>query len=132
MTHVFQCRVYYEDTDLAGIVYYANYLKFIERGRSTLVRDAGIDQMSLKASGHVFAVKSLTADYHAPAQLDDELQVETKVESVGGAKITFDQKVFRGETLLFSSLVTVAYMTDQGRPTRLDPEIRAKLQQFAA
>jgi len=88
--------------------------------------------MGLKASGHVFAVKSLTADYHAPAQLDDELQVETKVESVGGAKIVFDQKVFRGETLLFSSLVTVAYMTDQGRPARLDPQMREKLQQFAA
>jgi len=132
MTHVFQCRVYYEDTDFAGIVYYANYLKFIERGRSTLVRKAGIDQMGLKASGHVFAVKSLTADYHAPAQLDDELQVETKVVSVGGAKIVFDQKVFRGETLLFSSLVTVAYMTDQGRPARLDPQMREKLQQFAA
>tara|TARA_R110002096_G_scaffold22170_9_gene71590 strand:- start:28461 stop:28859 length:399 start_codon:yes stop_codon:yes gene_type:complete len=132
MTHIFNCRVYYEDTDLAGIVYYANYLKFIERGRSTLVREAGIDQMVLQAQGHVFAVRNLTADYHAPAHMDDVLRIETKLSSIGGAKIVFDQRVYRDELLLFSSLVTVAYITNMGRPARLSPEIRGKLQQFAA
>ena len=132
MTHIFNCRVYYEDTDMAGIVYYANYLKFIERGRSTLVREAGIDQGALKQQGYVFAVRRIAADYHKPARLDDMLRVETKLSSVGGAKIEFDQRVFLGELLLFSSLVTVVFMFDQGRPARLTDEIKAKLQQFAA
>lgn len=132
MSHRFDLRVYYEDTDLAGIVYYANYLKFIERGRSTLVREVGIDQMALKNQGFVFAVKSLAADYHAPAKLDDELHVETALASVSGAKIIFDQRVFKADQLLFSAKVTVAYMTNTGRPTRLTPEITQKLQQFAA
>jgi acyl-CoA thioester hydrolase len=132
MSHRFDLRVYYEDTDLAGIVYYANYFKFIERGRSTLVREAGIDQMTLKDQGFVFAVKSINADYHAPAKLDDELHVVTILSSVSGAKIVFDQRVFKGDQLLFSSQVTVAYVTNSGRPVRLSPEITEKLQQFAA
>jgi acyl-CoA thioester hydrolase len=132
VTHIFNCRVYYEDTDMAGIVYYANYLKFIERGRSTLVREAGIDQMNLKQNGYVFAVRNLTAEYHSPAQLDDMLRVETKLASVSGAKIIFDQRVYRDDLQLFSSVVTVAFMDEKGRPTRLTPEITLKLQQFAA
>lgn len=132
MTHVLNCRVYYEDTDLAGIVYYANYLKFIERGRSTLVREAGVDQMALKEQGFVFAVRRLTADYLAPAKLDDVLRVETKLEKIGGASIVFDQKVYRDDLPLFSSLVTVVHMKVEGGSARLSPELRAKLQQFAA
>ncbi len=132
MTHIFDCRVYYEDTDMAGIVYYANYLKFIERGRSTLVRDAGIDQNALKDQGLVFAVLTVNANYHAPARLDDMLRVETKLAYMSRTKITFDQRVFRGDKMLFSSEITVIFMTTAGRPTRLPDEIKTKLQQFAA
>tara|TARA_B100000795_G_scaffold263148_1_gene241887 strand:+ start:1882 stop:2280 length:399 start_codon:yes stop_codon:yes gene_type:complete len=132
MIHNFSLCVYYEDTDLAGIVYYANYLKFIERGRSTLVRKVGIDQLFLKKQGYLFAVKSITANYHASAQMDDELTVKTVLISVSGAKIIFDQRVFNSDKLLFSSIVTIAYVTIGGRPTRLPSQIIEKLQQFAA
>ena len=88
MTHRHPVRVYYEDTDLAGIVYYANYLKFIERGRSEWVRTCGVDQVALKAAqGIVFAVRKVDADYLKPAKFGDDLQVVTELLSLGGARI---------------------------------------------
>ena len=82
MTHRHPVRVYYEDTDLAGIVYYANYLKFIERGRSEWVRTCGVDQVALKAAqGIVFAVRKVDADYLKPAKFGDDLQVVTELLS---------------------------------------------------
>ena len=82
MKHLFPLRVYYEDTDLAGIVYYANYLKFIERARSEWVRALGVDQTRMKADHDlVFAVRRVEADYLRPAVFDDELIVETSLES---------------------------------------------------
>ena len=127
MTHQFPVRVYYEDTDLAGIVYYANYLKFIERARSTLVFDAGIDQLEMKNQGLVFAVKRVEANYLSSAKLNDDLSVVTKLQDVTGAKIVFEQDVFRSETLIFSALVTVVCITDAGKITRFPAKIRAKL-----
>ena len=88
MTHEITLRVYYEDTDLAGIVYYANYLKFIERGRSEWVRTLGVDQGALRAeAGIVFAVRRVEADYLKPAQFDDLLTVTTALVEIGGARI---------------------------------------------
>lgn len=128
MVHEFPVRVYYEDTDLAGIVYYANYLKFIERARSTLVREAGIDQGALKESaGLVFAVRHVDATYLRPAKLDDALTIATKLQQLSGAKLLFEQDVLRGEELLFSSKITVICMNGAGRVIRLPAEIRAKL-----
>ena len=125
MTHRFGLRVYYEDTDLAGIVYYANYLKFIERARSEWVRSLGIDQARLKAEdGIVFAVRRVEADYLAPARFDDELVVETTPEAVSAARITLCQEVKRGETSLFFSLVTLVALSDSGRPARLPADLR--------
>ena len=89
MIHNFDFRIFYEDTDLAGIVYYANYFKFIERGRSSLIRDAGIDQLLLKDLGCIFVVKKINAEYHASAKLDDKLKVETKLVNLSGAAVTF-------------------------------------------
>jgi YbgC/YbaW family acyl-CoA thioester hydrolase len=84
MTDRFPVRVYYEDTDLAGIVYYANYLKFIERGRTEFVRARGIDQAALREeTGIVFAVRRVEADYLAPARFGDDLSVETEIEGSG-------------------------------------------------
>ena len=132
MIHNFDFRIFYEDTDLAGIVYYANYFKFIERGRSSLIRDAGIDQLLLKDLGCIFVVKKINAEYHASAKLDDELKVETKLSELSGAKILFDQSVYKGTILLFSSLVTVVFISEKGRPVRMPIEIAEKLKQFAA
>lgn len=128
MTHKFEVRVYYEDTDLAGIVYYANYLKFIERARSTLVREAGVDQQAMKdQQGLVFAVRHVDATYLAPAKLDDLLVIATKLQQSTPARLLFQQDVLRGGETLFSSTITVICMNDAGKPVRLPAEIRAKL-----
>jgi len=125
MSHQFGLRVYYEDTDLAGIVYYANYLKFIERGRTEFVRSVGIDQVALKAEpGIVFAVRRVEADYLSPARFDDELSVQTHVRKVTAARIILRQCVKRGDTMLFDAIVTLVALTDSGKPTRLPANIR--------
>lgn len=113
-------RVYYEDTDMAGIVYYANYLRYIERGRSEWVRAVGLDQNRMKdADGIVFVVRRVEADYLAPARLDDELRVETWVEDRRPVRMIMGQQVRRGDALLFAARVTVVCMTLAGRPVRL-------------
>lgn len=123
--HEFGLRVYYEDTDLAGIVYYANYLRFIERARTEWVRGLGIDQVRLKEEdGLVFAVRRVEADYLTPACFDDELIVRTTVEQMTGARIVLKQDVTRGKDLLFSAQVTLVALTVEGQPTRLPANIR--------
>ena len=125
----FSLRVYYEDTDMAGVVYYANYLKFIERARSEWVRAIGIDQARLKAeTGVVFAVRHLSADYIAPAKFDDDLLVTTQPIQVQGARLVLDQRVLRGGQPLFEARVTLVAMTLDGAPTRLPAALRAALE----
>lgn len=128
MTHRFELRVYYEDTDLAGIVYYANYLKFIERARTEFIRAIGVDQTALKNDeGIVFAVRRIEADYLSPAKFDDELSVETQVMKVTGAKIVLNQRVTRQGAVLFSSIVTLACLSETGKPSRIPADIRRSL-----
>ncbi|MBU2991974.1 tol-pal system-associated acyl-CoA thioesterase [Octadecabacter sp. 1_MG-2023] len=128
MTHRFPIRVYYEDTDLAGIVYYANYLKFIERGRSEWVRELGVDQAAMKRDeGVVFAVRRVEADYHSPAQYDDELVVTTEVDAVTGARLIVRQNVERDGKVLFTALVTIVAINDAGAPARLPAAFRRNL-----
>lgn len=128
MMHEFHLRVYYEDTDLAGIVYYANYLRFIERARTEWVRTQGIDQGQLKEEqGMVFAVRRVEADYLAPAKFDDELTVRTSVLQMTGVRIVLNQDVLRGTDLLFSAQVTLVALTSEGQPTRLPANIRRNL-----
>lgn len=128
MKHLFPLRVYYEDTDLAGIVYYANYLKFIERARSEWVRALGVDQTRMKADHDlVFAVRRVEADYLRPAVFDDELIVETSLESSSAARIVLQQNVKRADELLFASVVTLVALTSSGRPTRLPADVRQNL-----
>ncbi len=124
MTHRFPIRVYYEDTDLAGIVYYANYLKFIERARSEWVRELGIDQVQMKAEGTVFAVRRVEADYLAPARFDDELVVETTMGQSSGVRLVVNQKVLRVDEVLFSAIVTIICMNAAGSVVRLPAIIR--------
>lgn len=128
MPHRFQTRVYYEDTDLAGIVYYANYLKFIERARSEWVASLGIDQIALRAAeGVVFAVRRVEADYLRPAKFGDDLVVETSLQSLGGARLALEQVVQRGGERLFVALVTLVCLTDDGHAARLPLSLRARL-----
>lgn len=127
MTHTLDIRVYYEDTDMAGIVYYANYLRYIERARSDWVRGLGIDQKVMKAEGAVFVVRRVEADYLAAAVLDDELVVETDVVQVTGARLVMDQRVMRDGAVIFQAIVTVVVLGDNGQPTRLPANIRLML-----
>ena len=108
MSHSMILRVYYEDTDLAGIVYYANYLKFIERGRSEWLRALGIDQAALKRqAGLVFAVR--------------------RIDMLSAARIVMDQTVTRDGEVLFAARVTIACLDARGRPTRLPAPLAAIL-----
>jgi len=126
--HQFHVRVYYEDTDLAGIVYYANYLKFIERARTEWVTALGVDQMALKArEGVVFAVRRIEADYLRPARFGDDLTVETVLQTVGGARLVLEQAVLRGGERLFMALVTLVCLGEDGHAVRLPAEMRARL-----
>jgi len=128
MTHTFPIRVYYEDTDMAGIVYYANYLKYIERARSDWVREIGVDQNAMREEdGVVFAVRRIEADYHAPAKFDDALEVRTQVQTVTGARLIMGQSLYRADTLLFEAVVTLVCVNEAGQPARLPANIRLTL-----
>ena len=128
MDHSFSVRVYYEDTDMGGIVYYANYLKFIERARSDWVRSMGIDQNVMrKDTGVVFVVRRVEADFLLPAKFDDELLVNTAVKSVTGSRLVLTQDVVRDAALLFRAEVTVVCIAESGAPTRLPANIRRQI-----
>ena len=128
MTHSFVLRVYYEDTDLAGIVYYANFLKFIERARTEWVRGLGVDQVRLREDeGLVFAVRRVEADYLRPARFEDQLRVETTAVAVTGARIVLEQNIFRGTERVFAALVTLVCLTDTGQAARLPADVRLRL-----
>lgn len=123
--HAITLRVYYEDTDLAGIVYYANYLKFIERGRSEWARALGLDQVRLRTeTGIVLAVRRVVADYAAPARFDDLLQVTTALRARTAARLVLDQAVLRDGATLFLAEVTLVALTADGRPARLPEALR--------
>ena len=126
--HLSEFRVYYEDTDMAGIVYYANYLKFLERGRSDAVRRMGVDQNDLKdRHGIVFAVRHVEMSLERPARLDDVLEVRTETVKTGGASLVMAQQIFLGDARIVDATIRIAAMTLDGRPARLPPEVRQRL-----
>ncbi|MCR9127584.1 MAG: tol-pal system-associated acyl-CoA thioesterase [Rhodobacteraceae bacterium] len=125
MTHRFAVQVYYEDTDMGGIVYHANYLRYIERARSAWVRDLGIDQNAMREGGVVFVVRRIEAEYISTARFEDLLEVTTTVAEVSGVRLTMDQEVRRGETRIFAARVLAVCMNARGVPVRLPAEIRA-------
>ena len=125
MPHRYPVRVQYEDTDMGGIVYHANYLKFCERARSDWVAGLGIDQRALREAGTVFAVARIEADFRAPARFGEDLVVETALESASPARATLRQVVTRGGRTLYDSRAVLVAMTLGGRPVRLPDAIRA-------
>ncbi len=124
MIHRKEIRVYYEDTDMAGIVYYANYLRYIERARSDWVRDVGIDQLAMKNAGVVFAVRRVEADYISPARFDDVLDVRTTLDSLSPARMVMQQEVWRDDVHIFSAKVQIVCIGASGKPVRLPAECR--------
>lgn len=124
MIHRKEIRVYYEDTDMAGIVYYANYLRYIERARSDWVREVGIDQLAMKEAGVVFAVRRVEADYVTPARFDDVLEVRTTLDSLSPARMVMAQEVWRDDVLIFTAKVLIVCIGASGKPVRLPAECR--------
>ena len=123
----FQCRVYYEDTDLAGIVYYANYLKFIERARSEWVRSVGLDQNVLrKDHGIVFAVRKVEADYLKSAKFDDLLTITTELKNKTRVRLKFCQHVYRGNELIFTAILEIVPLGVSGHLMKLPKTIYDK------
>jgi acyl-CoA thioester hydrolase len=118
-THHFPLRVYFEDTDVAGIVYYANYLRYMERARSDMIRAAGVDQRAAMEAGEgVYAVAEAHIKYKAPARLGDDLVVVTEIEEVRAVTILIHQRVMRGDDLIADARVTAAFLSVDGRPRR--------------
>lgn len=124
-----EVRVYYEDTDAAGVVYHANYLKYMERARSELLRQRGLAVGELHRQGVIFPVIRMELDFRAPARHDDLLRLETDVREVGRTTFTMAQRVLRAEdgALLVEALVTLACVGDTLRPKRLPAEVAAAL-----
>ncbi len=121
-------RVYYEDTDAAGIVYYASYLRFIERGRTEFLRALGHDQSQLMSEGTAFAVRSVSAEFLKPAKLDDLLVVETAIASLGRAQVVFAQRVLRDREVLLDAKIRVACIDPaRGKPIPMPRAIHEQL-----
>lgn len=117
--HHYRLRIYYEDTDLSGIVYHANYLRYMERARSDMLRLAGIDQRTaIEAGEGAWAVTDLAIRYRRPAKLDDDLLVISTVEAVRGASVIIAQRILRSQDELTSGRVTAAFLSPDGRPRR--------------
>ena len=126
--YFYPVRVYYEDTDAAGLVYYANYLKFAERARTEMLRRLGIEQQRLRAeTGLVFVVRRCTIDYVQPARLDDDLVIATRLARLGGAALELEQDVQRDDEALVRLSISIAALGRNGRPQRLPPQLRTAI-----
>lgn len=124
----FPVRVYYEDTDLGEVVYYANYLKFIERGRTEMLRELGYAQLDLKSEGNVvFVVRSLEADYLQAARYDDLLEVVTTPMKIGRASFELSQNIERQDEVIFRSIVKLVCVDRSIRPVKIPDDMAQKI-----
>ena len=127
----FECEVYYEDTDMGGRVYYANYLKFVERARSKLLTSIGIDQRYLlEKEGLYFIVKKISAEYLSPSFFGDKLLISTHVLDIKKATLILGQKILRKDKTLFVCEVKIALLNSRGKVTKLPNEIANKMKIF--
>ncbi len=126
-------RVYYEDTDAAGVVYYANYLRFCERARTEWLRELGIGQQALMdAAGIAFVVRSVKADYLQPARLDDALEIVTRIAALRRASLLFEQDILREGQLLFSAQVLIACIDHRRqKPTPIPAHLHSHFESLA-
>lgn len=122
--HRFPVRIYYEDTDFSGNVYHAAYLKFLERGRTEFLREAGIHHSELVKEGIAFAVRSMNIDFIAPAHIDDLLTVITEPLEASGARLLLQQTILREDVLLTKADLTVVSIRTSGGPVRLPVSLR--------
>jgi acyl-CoA thioester hydrolase len=130
--HLMPIRVYYEDTDFSGVVYHANYLRFLERGRTEFIRSAGIDQLALhREDGIAFVVRSMSVEFVRPALMDDVVEVETRAQTMRGPLIALGQVIRRGGEVLTMAQVAIACVKG-GRPQRLPAGVREALARLQA
>jgi len=117
--HHFPVHIYFEDTDFSGLVYHANYLRYMERARSDMLKCVGIDQRAVFENGEgVYAVSELTIKYKRPARFDDALHVVSTVEQLGAATVVIHQRVMLGDESLTDARVVAAFLSREGRPKR--------------
>ena len=128
-THFLPIRIYYEDTDLSGLVYHANYLRFMERGRSEYFRCAGIVRLAQLDDPEptAWTLRKASLDYHRPARLDDLVEVHTRCTGLTGARMTATQTIHCNGTLLVRGQVEACIITLTGKPRRIPEDMRAKL-----
>lgn len=125
--HNHKVKIYYEDTDAGGVVYYANYLKYLERARTELLAERGIDVAEYHNKGFLFAVVNVDVQYKKPAVLGDVIDVTTEVTDVTNVTISIGHRVFRGSTLLVEATVRLACINQDGKPRRLPEEFASLL-----
>ena len=128
-THILPIRVYYEDTDLSGVVYHANYLRYMERGRTEFFRLAGISKMASLEDEEptAWTLRNASLEFLKPARLEDQLEVRTSCPLLTGARMQADQKIYCGDTLLVHGKVEACIMTLDGKPRRIPPAVRERL-----
>lgn len=119
-----KAKVYYEDTDAGGVVYYANYLRFLERGRTELLASKGIDVARYHRSGLIFTVTHVDVHYRRPAHLGDVIEITTEISDIKNASLTFGQRIERDGTLLVEAEATLACVDENGKPRRLPEELK--------
>ena len=130
-THILPISVYYEDTDLSGFVYHANYLRYMERGRTEFFRTAGISRADLEAEEPTaLAIRHIEVDYHRPARLDDQIEVHTTLTGLTGARLLANQKLFCGKTLLVEGRIEACVITLTGKPRRVSKTVQETLAPF--
>ncbi|MFA5094743.1 MAG: YbgC/FadM family acyl-CoA thioesterase [Candidatus Omnitrophota bacterium] len=128
--HLLNKKIYYHDTDCGGVVYYANYLKYLEEGRTEFLGSLGIDAPDYARKGVVFPVVRIEADYKAPARYGDKITVLTSLEKAGRASVMFCQQVKRDDILLFSGIVTLACVDSRMKTRPMPAEIREKIEEW--
>ncbi|MCX8504656.1 MAG: tol-pal system-associated acyl-CoA thioesterase [Beijerinckiaceae bacterium] len=128
VSHRLPIRIYYEDTDFSGVVYHASYLRFLERGRTEVLRDLGVHQAALHGDegALAFVVRRMTIDWLKPARMDDLVTVETWVDTLRGASLLLGQRIMLGDTVLLTAEVLVA-LVQNGKAARLTQALREKL-----
>ncbi len=127
MVHHHTVKIYYEDTDAGGVVYYANYLRYMERARTELLSERGLDVAAYHAKGYLFAVVNIDVQYKKPAALGDVIDVLTEVENITTVTITLHHRISRGEDVLVEANVRLACIGKDGKPQRLPAEMTVLL-----
>jgi acyl-CoA thioester hydrolase len=125
IVHDFPVRIYYDDTDAGGVVYYANYLKFAERARTEYMRSLGFENSKIRQDfGIIIVVKSVEADYLSPARLDDFLTIQTRLISVKNTSFVMEQKATRNDVCIFSMKIVLVCVNEDGRPSKIPEAVK--------